>query len=125
MSDPNASIGTWCACCSEPLRLGEIPYFGKNGINAYCAACGNPDFFEYSVLDKYSGLEITCHEADEALTKAAHRSISCGREQIVDLCCGSRAAAHALGELESYDEGPDASVTRRVVVRAVDKGRIA
>lgn len=118
------NTGTWCACCSEPVRDGDARV-GSNG-GYYCAACGDPGFYEYSVSDRYSGLEVGgIHSAQEAISRAVARSISCGREQEIDLMCGSRAAAHVVGELSSYDEDPEASVTRRIIISAKDLGRIA
>ena len=64
---------------------------------------------------------------DEAAGTAIARCCSNGATVFIDVIAWTRAAAHRFGGsdgAEEYDEDPEASVHKRIVVKAEDIGRI-
>lgn len=123
----------WCAACGERVTLRDSYAHPtrQGGADRYCPTCGDPRDVTWEVSDA-DGVDPWCPAigpadggAQAAAALAIARAMSHGRAVHIDTLCGTRAAADALGLLESYDEDPDASVTDRIVVRAESIGRIA
>lgn len=62
---------------------------------------------------------------DEAAAHAVAIAATRGRTEYIDVVIWSRAGARAWGDVETYDEDPDASVFERIEVKAHSLGRIA
>ena len=130
----------WCACCSKPLSRDRptrvLTHYEAAARLEYCAECGDPTAIEwhFAVVDARGetvrGLPdpigtLTAHRsawprdvaraADDAARALAIVVDRQGERVALDLLCYSRAAAHAVGAQDEYDEDPDASITCRMV----------
>lgn len=85
---------------------------------AYCGTCGDPTNLEFQVESR------TFKTFAEAAVHAIGRALTRGESSDVDVLCWTRAAAHAFGCLEDYDSDPEASVTKRVTIKATDLGQV-
>jgi hypothetical protein len=82
---------------------------------------------EYAV-DDYQGHERIFKTFEEAAAYAIVKAMSNGEKVEIDVLVWSRAGAKWLeGDIgvETHDEDPEASVHKRIVIRAEDQGRVA
>jgi hypothetical protein len=82
---------------------------------------------EYAV-DDFEGNEKIFKTFEEACEFAVYKAMSRGQAVELDVLVWSRAGAKWLeGDygVEVYDEDPEASVYKRITIRANDEGRIA
>ena len=82
---------------------------------------------EYAV-DDYQGNEKIFKTFEDAAAFAIVKAMSNGEKVEIDVLVWTRAGASWLeGDygVEVYDEDPEASVHKRIVIRADDQGRVA
>lgn len=84
--------------------------------------------FQISETGRHDLTQLTVDRFDEAVARATIMSMTTGSRMYIDVLVYSEAGARALeGDegVEQYREDPEASVFKRITIKAEDHGRVA